>query len=130
MSAAAALFRIVSERESKRAEQAEKIDTAWTQKKTGAASLRQLAAPVHAWPSELVTAGDAIMTGADAWPAGTHDTVTATDLAAQRMGDPVACSAGVAGDDVAIMSQFAAHGIATLLGLSQRAQRQQYGNNA
>jgi hypothetical protein len=70
------------------------------------------------------------MTGAGAGTAGADDTVAAADLAAQRMGYPVAGSTGVTGDDMAVMAHFAAHGIPALLGLRQWAERQQYGYDA
>jgi hypothetical protein len=77
-----------------------------------------------------VAAGDAVMTGASTGTAGADDTVAAADLAAQRMGYPVAGSTGVASDDMAVMSHFATHGIPAFLGLRQWAERQQYGYEA
>lgn len=65
------------------------------------------------------------MTGAGAGTAGADDAVTAARLAAQGMGNPVTGSARIAGDDMAVVTQFLAR--SALLGLGQWAQRKQHG---
>jgi hypothetical protein len=64
------------------------------------------------------------MMGAGAWAACANKAVAAADLAAQRMGDLVTGSARIAGYNISVMTQLFTHG--ALLGLGQRAQREQY----
>jgi hypothetical protein len=73
---------------------------------------------------QSVAASDTVMMDAGAWAAGADNAVAAADLAAQRMGDLVTGGACIAGYDIAVMTQFFTHG--ALLGLGQRAQREQY----
>ena len=119
----------VGERERKRAEGNENR-TRRGRKKTGAASVRSLQRRFICDRLKSVAAGDTVMTGAGTGMAGADHTVAAADLAAQRMGYPVAGSTGVASDDITIVPHFAAHGIPALLGLRQWAERQQYGYDA
>jgi hypothetical protein len=73
---------------------------------------------------QSVAASDAVMMDAGAWTAGADNAVAAADLAAQRMGDLVTGGARIAGYDIAVMTQLLTHG--AILGLGQRAQREQY----
>jgi hypothetical protein len=86
-----------------------------------------MAAVVRRNAPKSVAAGDTVMTGAGAWTAGADDAIAAANLAAQRMGDPVAGSTRIPCHDMAVMPHFLARG--TLLGLGQRAQCKQYGKN-
>jgi len=86
-----------------------------------------MAAVVRRNAPKLVAAGDAVMTGASAWTAGADDAIAAANLAAQGMSDPVAGSTRITGGDMAVVTNFLAHG--TVLGLGQRAQCEQYSKN-